>query len=464
MIGSIQEELINKAYRMAESTTTCSVMARAKSDVSAMKDTLRAQQQLLQKLYLELDEEREASATATCEAMDMILRLQGEKARVEMEASHYKRMAEEKIGHAEATIEAFQELVQQKEVEISSLESQLQAYKHKLVSLGCDDLNVSDQSTTEVRRQHSMPPIAFKASFRVPLGKRERSPSPPCLDLARKTVVDSVYGSGNLDSYWNQIKMLDEQARVISDCDNNVGEKSTKLSSRRACSMFSQATCGQKDRLDSTNSADHPNVHDVFEVPQTGGKNEVGDDDGRRRVENRLTKPESVFVGMVESQVVEHHDVEKQKGMVKDVVSMTGKKKERMDVDWGFQREFQKLHQRILRLERERISSTRHEITREGDGEEQLRLLKDIQSQLKVMQSEMRSWKTEKGTPMEDDVSLGSLQEVKYIELVWIIFCICTYNISFLTTSFLYNSYSWCKRIFPLSYKLKNQFLHFNFF
>ena len=101
------------------------MISRSKSDVTAMKDMLCVQQQLLEKLYAELDEEREASATATSEALDMILRLQGEIALVKMEASHYKRVAEEKIGHAEVSLEAFEEIMYQKEVQIASLEFQV---------------------------------------------------------------------------------------------------------------------------------------------------------------------------------------------------------------------------------------------------------------------------------------------------------------------------------------------------
>ena len=83
-----------------------------------------------------------------------------------------------------------------------------------------------------------------------------------------------------------------------------------------------------------------------------------------------------------------------------------------MCVDCNSQAEFQKLNQRFERLERERISA-RQEIINEGNGEEQLRLLKDIQSQLQMIQSGMRSLKTKEVTP-KDDVSLASLQEVKY--------------------------------------------------
>lgn len=461
----------------------CSVITRSKSDVIAMKETLRAQRELLEKLYTELDEEREASATAANEALDMILRLQGEKAVVKMEASHYKRVAEEKIGHAEASIEAFEELMYQKEVQIASLEFQVQAYRHKLMNLGCELsefelqedllLNRSDQrngenggQSSKVRRLHSMPPTQIMSSLRaIRERERERSPSPlgvipkameesidqelapPSFDLTRKS-AEFACGKGTIDSYWNRIKELNEQVRVISDCSE--GEKKTNLSSIRGktSSMLSQAStkiaCDQRDRLLYTNldevsqgesshnrviANDSPrllNVHDVYEVPQTSEKLEVSEH-GENRLEkwnseadNRLTKPDSVSEGMVESHV--KHGAEKKKGMFKvhreiktpcpkDTMTFIGQIKEGMSVDCSCHAEFQNLNQRIERLERERISA-RQEITHERNGEEQLRLLKDMQSQLQLVQSEIKGLKTKKSTP-KDDVSLAPLQEVK---------------------------------------------------
>ncbi|KAK7329901.1 hypothetical protein VNO77_24083 [Canavalia gladiata] len=451
----------------------------AENDITAMRETLRAQQQLLQKLYAELDQEREASSTAASEAMDMILRLQGEKAAVKMEASHYKRMAEEKIGHAEATLEVFQDLVYEKEMEIASLEFQVQAYKHKLMTLGYDfnasefefpedlllnrdeELNEENGQSSTVRRLSSLPPIQFKNNLRS-VRKRERSPSPipvpdlvpkivgsndqeftsPKLDLPRKS-VDYAYET--LDSYWNQIKRLDEKVKVISDCKESRGEKCGNLRSRRgrSCSIFSQAntkiTRDQTDSVDHTNSdkvnyqstqqdreavaspSCSVNVHDVFEVPQTSEKHKVSEQ-GKKRLErwisdadNRLTKPDSASEVIVESHV--KLDTDKLKSMlsaqreikIPSSKSIVSQKKEGTDVDCNAQAEFQKLHRRIDQLEREKIG-TRQEIMHEGDREEHLRLLKDIYSQLKLMQTEIRSWKTQKAAP-EEKISLGPLQE-----------------------------------------------------
>lgn len=451
---------------MAESSRR-SVISRCNSDQTVIKETLRAQQQLLEKLYAELDEEREASATATSEALDMILRLQGEKAVVKMEASHYKRLAEEKIGHAEASLEAFEELMYQKEMLIASLEFQVQAYRHKLMSLGCEvSVNESEfqedllpnrsekrngenggQSST-VRRLHSMPPLQFLSSLRA--ATMERSPSPALdvipkiieeedtgkevaqagLDLTRKS-VDFSCGSGTLDSYFNQIKELNEQVKVISDCAE--GEKSANLSSirrRRSYTVLSQASQGESthNRGVANDSPCLHNVHDVYEVPQTSEKHEESEHRGKKLkkwnldAENRLTKPDSEYKGMVEKPV--SLGAEKKKSLFKVhseikppcptvMLAVSDHKNEGMGEVCNSQGEFHKLKQRIERLERERVSA-KQEIMHEGNGEEQLRLLKDIQSQLQSLQSEMRGLKTKKAAP-KDDVSLASLQEVDII-------------------------------------------------
>jgi hypothetical protein len=124
----------------------------------------------------------------------------------------------------------------------------------------------------------------------------------------------------------------------------------------------------------------------------------------------RLTKPDSVSEAMVESYF--KHDANKKNGKA----TIIGKKKERMGVDSNSQTE---VHQKVVKLQRQRTSRRYDEITRDfesGDGEEQLRLLKDIKTELKLIQSEMKILKTKNVTHVDDAVSFGLLQEVKYIE------------------------------------------------
>ncbi|KAE9587600.1 putative GTD-binding domain-containing protein [Lupinus albus] len=427
-------------------------MAETQGDVAAMKETLHAQQQLLQKLCIELDQEREASASAASEALDMILRLQGEKAAVKMEASHYKIMAEEKMDHAEATLEVLEELMYQKEMEIASLEYQVKAYKRKLLRLGCDLnasefefpddllLNRSDQQDGEnrrtVRRLHSLPPLQFNNFLGVARNEdNSTTPFPsPVDDSTNKEVIPVAYGT--VDSYLEQIKRFDEKVKVVSDCTE--GKKGASLCSKRgrSYSILPQAstkiTCDQIDRLPSTNldKVNHgedtlhrkeiANGYDVFEVLQTSEKHKVSENVRKRLVKwysetgNRLRKQKTMSEGTVASQV--KHDAEKRNGNFRvhseikipipnDMMTITGQKKQEMDMDSNAQAEFQALHQRIERLEKERLSR-RQEIIRKRDGEELLRLLKAMQSQLTLILSEMKSWKT-----LKDNVPLAPLQE-----------------------------------------------------
>ncbi|CAB4288887.1 unnamed protein product [Prunus armeniaca] len=120
------------------------------TDITALTEALYAQQQLLQKLYSELDQEREASSTAADEALSMILRLQGEKSAMKMEASQYKRLAEEKICHAEEALAIFEDLIYQKEMEIASLEFQLQAYRNSSTRKA---LRIKTETETETERE-----------------------------------------------------------------------------------------------------------------------------------------------------------------------------------------------------------------------------------------------------------------------------------------------------------------------
>ncbi|KAL0903196.1 hypothetical protein M5K25_027556 [Dendrobium thyrsiflorum] len=106
----------------------------AKGEIAALKEALCNQNLIIKKLYVELEEEREASATAATEALSMILRMQREKAAEKMEACQYKRMAEERINHAEETLEVLEEVVLQKDLEIESLRFQLKANMQKQTS------------------------------------------------------------------------------------------------------------------------------------------------------------------------------------------------------------------------------------------------------------------------------------------------------------------------------------------
>ncbi|KAB2022691.1 hypothetical protein ES319_D07G228900v1 [Gossypium barbadense] len=80
-------------------------------------------------IYLELEKERAAAASAADEAMAMILRLQEDKAAIEMEARQYQRMIEEKFAYDEEEMNILKEMLVRREKENHLLEKELEAYR-----------------------------------------------------------------------------------------------------------------------------------------------------------------------------------------------------------------------------------------------------------------------------------------------------------------------------------------------
>ncbi|GFY90698.1 myosin-binding protein [Actinidia rufa] len=102
------------------------------NEVDRLKRQIDHDKKLMGALYKELEEERNASAVATNQAMAMITRLQEEKAALNMEALQCLRMMEEQ---AEYDVEALQkatDLIAEKEKELQDLEAELELYRNKI--------------------------------------------------------------------------------------------------------------------------------------------------------------------------------------------------------------------------------------------------------------------------------------------------------------------------------------------
>ncbi|CAK7342151.1 unnamed protein product [Dovyalis caffra] len=106
------------------------------NECAALREMVSSQQQTMQDLYTELEEERNAASSAANEAMSMILRLQREKAEIQMEARQFKRFAEEKMGHDQQELLVLEDVLYKREQAIQSLTCEIQAYKHRMMSYG----------------------------------------------------------------------------------------------------------------------------------------------------------------------------------------------------------------------------------------------------------------------------------------------------------------------------------------
>lgn len=458
---------------MAEGETLSEM---SETDVTTFKKTLQAQQQLLQTLYAELDQEREASASAASEALSMILRLQGEKAAVKMEASQYKRLAEEKMCHAEESLAIFEDLIYQKEMEIASLEFQVQAYKCKLLSLGCNDVVSGENRFPEhlffqgsdpvrdetcgggnVKRFSSLPLIPVKDSHQKK-GSIEGQKSAITLpNLVQKIVekkadheisiqsMDSEMKSGhasggNFDSYWQQIKVLDEQVKEISHSKDSGRDGKNRA---RSCSLPPPVTIDEssdstilevvtasddgnhddnvQEREEIVSSSCSSSVQDIFEVPKLKKQKtfEQRKEGQNEAIDGAEHKPRDLDLASQEIG----------KSCLK--VETTGAKKLMQCKDYGSnltkprneignvapvhpptgvaesQAQFQQLRRRVEQLEGER-NGISQEIT--CAGEEERRLLREIHEQLNTIQTELYSWRKKK-TKVQDDQCLEPLRE-----------------------------------------------------
>ncbi|CAK9168886.1 unnamed protein product [Ilex paraguariensis] len=454
---------------MAESS-----MGMSQADIGALKEALCAQQHLLQKLYNELDVEREASATAASETLSMIFRLQGEKAAVKLEAEQYKRLAEEKMCHAEESLTIFEDLIYQKEMEIAALDYQVQAYRYKLLSMGCSDPGVGEikfpenllqrnenlageMSVQNISRRSSAPTIPLKYSYqKKSVIERERSISPETdfvekkaeeqtgqeingqtLDLEKKPENSAV---GDINSYWEQIRNLDERVKEIAGvnyANSENGSRSSSICSQVSIGMAYDATKEViRSELDqakhahyvketNSDSACSSSIHDVFEVPQIHENHRGCGCQTKEWCEEvlegdkRIEKPDIVTQEASKSCVKDETDWVKKMLLSLHRDDCIGRPSDGVAVDCRLavvghtigvsqsQAQIQQLNStsEIIELESEAI---RHETI--NRKEEEMKLLNEIREQLNSIQSEIRSWKTKKSSPT-DELHLVNLKE-----------------------------------------------------
>ncbi len=89
----------------------------------------QTKREALAAMYLELEKERNASATAANEAMGMIARLQEEKAAVLMEARQFQQVVEQKSMHDQEAIEGLRKVIVRIEEEKCELEEENEFYR-----------------------------------------------------------------------------------------------------------------------------------------------------------------------------------------------------------------------------------------------------------------------------------------------------------------------------------------------
>ncbi|XP_022766902.1 myosin-binding protein 7 [Durio zibethinus] len=129
----------------------CNARVQIENECTALRETVSSQQATIQDLYTELEEERNASSSAATEAMSMILKLQREKAEIQMDARQFKRFAEEKMTHDQQEIMVLEDLLYKREQGIQSLTCEVRAYKHRMLSYGLTEAEAEGEKDGEMR-------------------------------------------------------------------------------------------------------------------------------------------------------------------------------------------------------------------------------------------------------------------------------------------------------------------------
>ncbi|XP_019188018.1 PREDICTED: myosin-binding protein 7-like [Ipomoea nil] len=112
------------------------------NECAALREMVSGQQKSIQDLSKELDAERNASSSAANEAMQMILRLEREKAEIQMEFTQFKRFTEEKTAHEQQEALSLEDLLYKRDQAIEALTCEVQMYKHRMLSLGFTESEV----------------------------------------------------------------------------------------------------------------------------------------------------------------------------------------------------------------------------------------------------------------------------------------------------------------------------------
>ncbi|XVF38009.1 hypothetical protein REPUB_Repub20aG0060800 [Reevesia pubescens] len=126
-------------------------------------------------LYLELEKERTAAATAADEAMAMILRLQEEKATIEMEARQYQRMIEEKSAYEAEEMNILKEILLRREREKHFLEKEVEAYKQMFFENEQLYTDMYDMAAVQEQRTSNEEPVLMLQQISKSVGEKEKT-------------------------------------------------------------------------------------------------------------------------------------------------------------------------------------------------------------------------------------------------------------------------------------------------
>lgn len=119
------------------------------AELEQLRESFKEQEKQIQSLYDELDEERKAAASAVNETMEMIRRLNDEKAAAQLEARQMKQFADELAAHHEEELDEIEKELDMKDNTIADMEAQMKAYRERMKRHGIEPDGESEYESEE---------------------------------------------------------------------------------------------------------------------------------------------------------------------------------------------------------------------------------------------------------------------------------------------------------------------------
>ncbi|XP_059668606.1 myosin-binding protein 7-like isoform X2 [Cornus florida] len=365
------------------------------NECGALREMVGSQQQTIQELSIELEEERNASSSAANEAMSMILRLQREKAEIQMEARQFKRFAEEKMAHDQHELFALEDLLYKREQGIQSLFCEVQSYKHKMMSYGLTEAEMEGERGSMTRNNsvvESLDSLSEFPTYNYPPLKcnwnenQVHSEIDNNVSSVEKYAFDETPRSrGSLKDLEYRINQLEGSPRGIQRDEEfpstmNVLEKvivGQSPKQPRHFRRFSSTSSGSLSAMDkekgpdfTTESQKYSQTEDLSNLKRVDDASENGDD-----MSDRVYTIDSVHQGEP------YNDATEPKAYIKICEDYITTPRESLNLTDVGDPEIQKLYMRLQALEADRESMRQAIISMRTD-KAQLVLLKEIAQHL----------------------------------------------------------------------------------
>ncbi|XP_076940176.1 myosin-binding protein 7-like [Bidens hawaiensis] len=236
------------------------------NECNALREMVNSQQHTIQDLISDLEEERYASSSSANEAMSMILKLQREKAEIQMEARQFKRFSEEKMAHDQQELMALEELLYRREQSIQSLSCEVQAYKHRMISFGLTESEADGNVVTNLESQFDF------ASYDYPLLKvnnmnENRDNDNETIDIEKYAFGETPHSLKDIEERINELEESQSQPvpeKIIVGyspmkkySSDSVGSFSTHVKEVEPASEFEDETSDRIYTIDSIHNVNN---------------------------------------------------------------------------------------------------------------------------------------------------------------------------------------------------------------